>query len=80
MLNLVESSIVHSFLLGVLSDQILYVHAGLLKVDLQDVDLFPQIQYGILVYIAFDSMIGDSLPLLLLCTVLVLLQKLVFLA
>lgn len=55
LLDLVEPGVVHSFLLGVLPDQLLNVEAGLLEVDLQDVDFLSEVQDGVLVDVALDS-------------------------
>lgn len=43
LLDLVEPGIVHSFLEGVFPDEFLDVETGFLKVDLEEVDFFPQV-------------------------------------
>jgi hypothetical protein len=53
LLNLVEPAIIHPLLEGVLSDQLFNVNARLLEVDFEQINLFSQIEYRVLVYLAF---------------------------
>ena len=54
LLNLVQPSIVHPLLESVLPDEFLDVDAGLLEVDLEDVNFLPEVKDGILVNVTFD--------------------------
>ena len=54
LLNLIESSIVHSLLEGVFSDKFFNVEACFLKIDFKEVNLFPEVKDGIFIDITFD--------------------------
>ena len=55
LLNLIEASIIHPLLKRVLPDQFLNVYARFLQINLEQIDLLPQIKNGIFVYLIFDS-------------------------
>lgn len=54
LLDLIESGIVHSLFESVLSDQFLDLHAGLLQVYFQKIDLLSQVQHSVLVDVALN--------------------------
>lgn len=54
LLHLIEASVVHAFLEGVFPDEFFDVQAGFLQVDFEEVDLFPEVEDGVLVDLAFD--------------------------
>lgn len=54
LLHLVESSIVHPLLQGVLPDEFFDLDAGFLKIDLQSIDFLPEVEDGVLVDLTLD--------------------------
>jgi len=54
LLHLVESSVVHSLLEGVLSDELFNVETGFLEVNFEEVDLLSEVEDGVLVDVVFD--------------------------
>ena len=49
LLHLVQPCVVHPLLEGVLPDELFDLDAALLQVDLEDVDLLPEVEDGVLV-------------------------------
>ena len=59
LLNLVESSIIHPLFESVFSDEFFNMKTSLLKIDLENVNFFPEVKDGVLVNITFDPKINQ---------------------
>ena len=80
LLNLIEASVVHTLLEGVLPDEFFDVQAGFLEIDLQMVYFFPEVQDGVLVNVTLYPRISLGIPLFLFGPVFVLVQHLILLS